>query len=81
MVMRVQWYCLPKWGELLAGSTRAASGWPFKEADGRRRVVYDPAALPQSAAIIDRTLVYQVPVKLADERLAQIAAAMKKAAA
>ncbi len=73
------WHYYPKWEHLLAGSTLAASGWPFKEADGRRRVVYDSAALPQSAAIIDRTLVYQVPVKLADERLAQIAAAMKKA--
>jgi len=74
------WHYYPKWEHLLAGSTLAASGWPFKEADGRRRVVYDPDALPQSAAIIDRTLVYQVPVKLSDERLGQIAAALKKAA-
>lgn len=75
------WHYYPKWEHLLAGSTLATSGWPFNEADGRRRVVYDPAALPQSAAIMDRLLVYPVPVKLADERLKQIGAAIDKAVA
>lgn len=75
------WHYYPKWEHLLAGSTLTKSGWPFNEADGRRRVVYDPAALPQSAAIMDRLLVYPVPVKLSDERLAQIGAAIAKAAA
>ena len=58
----------------------ATSGWPFKDGDSRRRVVYDPDALPKSAAIIDRTLVYQVPVILSDERLAQITTALEAAA-
>lgn len=75
------WHYYPKWEYLLAGSTLAKSGWPFNEADGRRRVVYDPNALPQSAAIMDRLLVYPVPVKLSDERLAQIGAAIEKAVA
>ena len=75
------WHYYPKWEHLLAGSTLAKSGWPFNEADGRRRVVYDPQALPQSAAIMDRLLVYPVPVKLGDERLQQIGAAIDKAAA
>lgn len=75
------WHYYPKWEHLLAGSTLTKSGWPFNEADGRRRVVYDPAALPQSAAIMERLLVYPVPVKLSDERLAQIGAAIVKAAA
>ena len=74
------WHYYPKWEHLLAGSSLPASGWPFKDADGRRRVVYDPEALPKSAAIMDRTLVYQVPVKMGEERRNQIAAAMKKAA-
>jgi 8-amino-3,8-dideoxy-alpha-D-manno-octulosonate transaminase len=74
------WHYYPKWEHLLAGSTLAKSGWPFNEADGRRRVVYDPAALPQSAAIMDRLLVYPVPVKLSNDRLAQIGAAIDKAA-
>jgi len=75
------WHYYPKWEHLLAGSTLTRSGWPFNGADGRRRVVYDPNALPQSAAIMDRLLVYPVPVKLSDERLAQIGAAIAKAAA
>jgi 8-amino-3,8-dideoxy-alpha-D-manno-octulosonate transaminase len=75
------WHYYPKWEHLLAGSTLAKSGWPFKEPGGRRRVVYDPTVLPQSAAIMDRCLVYQVPVKITDERLAQMTGALAKAAA
>jgi 8-amino-3,8-dideoxy-alpha-D-manno-octulosonate transaminase len=75
------WHYYPRWEHLLQGSTLARSGWPFNEADGRRRVIYDPQALPKSAEIMGRTLVFQVPVKLSDERLAQIAAAAKAAAA
>jgi 8-amino-3,8-dideoxy-alpha-D-manno-octulosonate transaminase len=74
------WHYYPKWEHLLNGSTLAACGWPFKDQDARRRVVYDPKQLPASAEIIDRTLVYQVPVKMTDERLAQITAALEKAA-
>ncbi len=75
------WHYYPRWEHLLNGSTLARSGWPFNEADGRRRVIYDPQALPQSAEIMGRTLVFQVPVKLSDERLAQIAAAAQAAVA
>jgi 8-amino-3,8-dideoxy-alpha-D-manno-octulosonate transaminase len=75
------WHYYPKWEHLLNGSTLARNGWPFKGSDSRRRVIYDPAALPQSAAIMERCLVYQVPVKISEERLAQIAGALAKAAA
>ncbi|MFH7326976.1 DegT/DnrJ/EryC1/StrS family aminotransferase [Desulfurivibrio sp. C05AmB] len=73
------WHYYPKWEHLLAGSTLARSGWPFEEAGGRRRVHYDPAALPRSAALLDRLLVYPVPVKLSPERLEQIGKAVKAA--
>ncbi|MFZ5759410.1 MAG: DegT/DnrJ/EryC1/StrS family aminotransferase [Thermodesulfobacteriota bacterium] len=75
------WHFYPKWEHLLAGATLARSGWPFSGLDGKRRVVYDKDALPASAALMDRLLVYQVPVLLTDERLAQMGAALKKAAA
>ncbi|MFZ5764990.1 MAG: DegT/DnrJ/EryC1/StrS family aminotransferase [Thermodesulfobacteriota bacterium] len=75
------WHFYPKWEHLLAGATLARSGWPFNGPDGKRRVVYDKEALPASAALMDRLLVYQVPVLLTDERLAQMRAALKKAAA
>ena len=74
------WHYYPKWEHLLGGKTLAASGWPFVGSD-KRRVVYDPVALPKSAAIIDRLLVFQVPIKLSAERLTQICAALEKAAA
>jgi len=74
------WHYYPKWEHLLGGQTMAQSGWPFKEGDGRRRVFYDAQALPMSAAIMDRLLVYQIPVKLPEARLKQTAEALTKAA-
>jgi 8-amino-3,8-dideoxy-alpha-D-manno-octulosonate transaminase len=73
------WHYYPNWEHLLEGKTPAANGWPFT-AHGKRRVIYDPQALPASAAILERTLTYQVPIKLAEEQKAKIAAALKKAA-
>ena len=75
------WHYYPKWEHIINGSTITESGWPFKDQDGRRRVVYDPENLPGSAEIMDRLLVYQVPIKLPEERLQQIDIAMEKAAA
>ena len=75
------WHYYPKWEHLINASTICSSGWPFNEADGRRKVVYDPEVLPHSAEIMNRLLVYQVPVKLSEERLQQIDAAIEKAAA
>lgn len=73
------WHYYPKWEHLLGGATLARSGWPFIDGHGKRRVIYDPHVLPQSAEIMGRTLVYQVPVKLSDERLSQIVAATQAA--
>ena len=73
------WHYYPKWEHLLEGKTLAMNGWPFKNEDGRRRVVYDPEGLPKSAAIMGRTLVYPVPVKLSEQRLEEIRQAVEKA--
>ena len=75
------WHYYPKWEHLLNSKTLAAGGWPFVEPGGKRRVVYDPAALPASAALMDRNLVYPVSVRMPEERLAAICEALKKAAA
>jgi len=74
------WHYYPKWEHLINGSTLAAGGWPFSDGQGRRRVIYDPKSLPASAAIMSRALVYQVPIKMSEERLAEMCAALKKAA-
>ncbi|OQX20399.1 MAG: aminotransferase [Desulfobulbaceae bacterium A2] len=73
------WHYYPRWEHLMAGSTLAQDGWPFS-AHGKRRVIYDPTALPQSAGILTRTLVYQIPLRLSEERAGQICDALGKAA-
>ncbi len=74
------WHFYPRWEHLLAGATVARSGWPFFEPGGKRRVVYDPESLPASAELISRTLVYPIPVKMSEERLAEMRAALHQAA-
>ncbi|WP_457574727.1 DegT/DnrJ/EryC1/StrS family aminotransferase [Desulfolithobacter sp.] len=74
------WHFYPKWEHLMAGSTLCHNGWPFS-LEGKRRVIYDPDALPKSAALMSRTLVYQIPVKMKNEQLDTITAALAKAAA
>ncbi len=74
------WHFYPKWEHLLQGSTTAAGGWPFAEPGGKRRVVYDPEALPKSADLMSRTLVYPVSIKMSEEQLDKICQALKKAA-
>ena len=73
------WHYYPNWEHLLEGKTYCHGGWPFN-AHGKRRVVYDPQALPASAAIMERALTYQVPILLAEEQKIAIAGALKKAA-
>ena len=73
------WHYYPNWEHLLEGKTYCHGGWPFN-AHGKRRVVYDPRALPASAAIMERALTYQVPILLGEEQKANIAAALNKAA-
>ena len=75
------WHFYPQWEHLMDGSTLTKSGWPFNDQESKRRVVYDKDALPVSAALMDRLLVYQVPVNLSEERLAEMDAALAKAAA
>lgn len=74
------WHFYPKWEHLLNGSTLTSTGWPFKGQEGKRRVVYDPNNLPNSAQIMQRTLVYQIPVKMTNESISQICDALEGAA-
>jgi len=63
------WHFYPKWEHLLGGKTLAASGYPFCEPGGKKRVIYDPKALPQASGLMERTLIYPVSVKMDSERL------------
>lgn len=74
------WHFYPRWEHLLGSKTLAKNGWPFCEPGGKRRVIYDPQAFPQSAQLMDRTLVYPVNIKMSDEQLEKMTTALKKAA-
>lgn len=74
------WHFYPKWEHLLEAKTVLRTGYPFKDAGGRDRIIYDPSALPKSAEILSRTLVYPVGVKMADDQLSAMAKALEKAA-
>jgi 8-amino-3,8-dideoxy-alpha-D-manno-octulosonate transaminase len=74
------WHFYPRWEHLLGASTQARSGWPFMEPGGRRRVIYDRDALPNSAALLDRNLSYPISINMSEERLQAMEQAIKKAA-
>lgn len=74
------WHYYPKWEHLLSGKTLAKSGWPFASHQGKRRVIYDPDVLPQSAAIMDRTLVYPISVKMDEDKLKMMCDVLRGAA-
>lgn len=74
------WHFYPQWEHLLSGASPVKSGWPFAEPGGKRRIVYDQKALPASAELIGRTLVFPIPVRMPEERLALICATLRKAA-
>ena len=73
------WHFYPKWEHLLAGKTLTTSGYPFAEPGGKRRILYDPQVLPQSSALLERTLVYPVAIKMSEEKLGAQCAALKNA--
>ncbi len=73
------WHFYPKWEHLLGGKALAKSGYPFAEPGGKRRIVYDPQALPQSSALIERTLVYPISIKMTAEKLDAQCKALKNA--
>lgn len=74
------WHYYAQWEHLLEGKTLAASGYPFVEPGGRRRLAYDRRALPQTAALLERTLVYPVSIRMSEEKLDQMCRALKAAA-
>jgi 8-amino-3,8-dideoxy-alpha-D-manno-octulosonate transaminase len=74
------WHYFPQWEHLLGGKSLTHSGFPFNEPGGKKRIVYDPKALPQSAALLERALVYPVSIKMAEEKLQQMCRALQNAA-
>lgn len=74
------WHFYPKWEHLLQGLTLCRTGWPFRRDGKGGDLSYLPSDLPKSETIFDRLLVYPIPVKMSDDRLATIVGAIQKAA-
>jgi 8-amino-3,8-dideoxy-alpha-D-manno-octulosonate transaminase len=74
------WHFYPKWEHLLEAKSPVASGYPFTGKGGKKRIIYDPKALPQSSAILERTLIYPVSIKMGEDRLSTLTTALAKAA-
>ncbi len=72
------WHFYPEWEHLLAGKTLVNSGYPFIEPGGKRRIVYAPKTLPQSAEILEKTLVYPVSIKMKTGLLDDMCRALEK---
>jgi len=72
------WHFYPSWEHLIGAKTLAENGTPFS-VHGKRRVIYDPDALPASADLMNRTLVYQIPVRMSEEQQKNITSALAKA--
>lgn len=74
------WHYYPQWEHLLGAKSLTASGYPFNEPGGTKRIIFDPKALPQSASLLERTLVYPVSIKMPEEKLRQMCTALQSSA-
>jgi 8-amino-3,8-dideoxy-alpha-D-manno-octulosonate transaminase len=74
------WHFYPSWEHLHKGAAVAASGYPFNDSGGKRRIIYDPDVLPKSAELMARTLIYPIAIKMDETQLAKICQALEKAA-
>lgn len=57
------WHYYRNWEHLLGRKTPSSNGWPYRAADGRD-LQYPPDALPRSDALLARTLVLPINIKL-----------------
>ncbi len=73
------WHAYPHWEHLHAGSSLAQGGWPFARPEGPAS--YNPADLPQTAAILDRCLSWQIMLGWDEAKLKQMTEAVNRSAA
>ncbi len=72
------WHFYPQWEHLLGGKTLTSSGYPFLEQGGKQRIIYDPAALPASSALLQRTLVYPISIIMSEKQIKMMQNIFKK---
>jgi 8-amino-3,8-dideoxy-alpha-D-manno-octulosonate transaminase len=74
------WHYVPNWEHFQAWSTANSQRFPFTNPLYRGKIDYGRHLIPQAEDILGRTLVLGISVKMSGERLANIKAAIEKAA-
>ena len=70
---------MPNWEHFLGWSTANSQRFPFTNPVYRGRIDYGRHLIPQAEDILGRTLVMGLSVKMPEERMAAIKAAIEKA--
>lgn len=74
------WHYVPNWEHFQAWSTANSQRFPFSNPLYRGKIDYGRHLIPQAEDILGRTLVMGICVKMPEERMAVIKAAIEKAA-
>ncbi|MBA4396632.1 MAG: DegT/DnrJ/EryC1/StrS family aminotransferase [Syntrophus sp. (in: bacteria)] len=74
------WHYVPNWEHFQAWSTANSQRFPFTNPVYRGQIDYGRHLIPQAEDILGRTLVFGISVKMTEERMAGIKAAIEKAA-
>jgi 8-amino-3,8-dideoxy-alpha-D-manno-octulosonate transaminase len=74
------WHYVPNWEHFQAWSTANSQRFPFTNPLYRGQIDYGRHLIPQAEDILGRTLVLGISVKMTEERMAGIKAAIEKAA-
>jgi len=75
-----KWHYAPNWEHMLSFATANPKQYPFTDPSYKGKVAYERKSIPQAEDLLGRTLVMGISVRMSDERIAQIKAAIEKAA-
>ena len=75
------WHAYHNWEHLHAQASNLKGGWPFKLRPEGEEAVYDPAAMPQTRALLERCLSWQIMLGWDQERLKVMTEAVNQALA
>lgn len=73
------WHYYGRWEHLHEKKTPVAGGWPFRYADGRT-LDFSVDALPQTAEVLSRFLVWPINLNMSEEDFSRLLTAADKAA-
>jgi 8-amino-3,8-dideoxy-alpha-D-manno-octulosonate transaminase len=74
------WHFYPNWNELFKGTTLCKSGWPSENNISGIDLMYQKDALPRTESLFERLLAFPISVKMSEEHLSRVSAAIEDAA-